>query len=285
MSTSWEGSSFNPHGGHTCEQRRSSARRTRKSPRRQASSSSPILSRSSVSAETGTASRVSLSRSRSTNRCGPTLDATSRFQAMRPARHRPRRSAETGRAPEIAARLIRRVGLGAEAVEARTLFDCHIWPRCRGKLVLGSRDRREKEGRRCFSLGEWHGQVVRRRERLRLHQGRRRRQGSIRPSRQHRRRLAHPDTVRRDTRRLRATRRRHRSRGHPRSASVVEGKSVTVSAPRAISTEFRCAACGYGIIVSGALPTCPMCRATSWKSRRHQSGRSENDARHDTRKG
>lgn len=150
MSTRWEGSSFKPHGGHTCEQRRSSARRTRASPRRRASSSSHILSRSSVSAETGTASRVSLSLSRSTNRCGSTPDATSRSQAMRPGRPRPPRRAEAGRAPEIAARLVRRVGLGAEAVEARTLFDCHIWPECRGKLALGSRDRREKEGRRCF---------------------------------------------------------------------------------------------------------------------------------------
>jgi len=285
MSTNWESSSFKPHGGHTCEQRTSSARRTRASPRRQASSSSRILSPSSVSAETGTASRVSRSRSRSTNRCGPIRDATSRSQAMRPARPRTRRGAEAGRAPEIAARLVRRVGLGAEAVEARTLFDCHIWPECRGKLALGSRDRREKEGRRCFSLGEWHGQVVRRRERLRLHQCRRRRQGSFRPSRQHRRRLAHPDTVQRDTRRIRATRGRHGSRGHPRSAPLANGKSVTVSSPRAISSEFRCGACGYGIIVSGALPTCPMCRATSWKSMRDQSGRSENDARHDTRKG
>ena len=41
--------------------------------------------------------------------------------------------------------MVRRVGLGAEAVEARTLFDCHIWPECRGKLALGSRDRREKK--------------------------------------------------------------------------------------------------------------------------------------------
>jgi cold shock protein len=68
-------------------------------------------------------------------------------------------------------------------------------------------------------------------------------------------------------------------------APLVEGTSVTVSSPPAISSEFRCAACGYGIIVSGALPTCPMCRATSWESMRHQSGRSGNDARHDTRKG
>ena len=42
-------------------------------------------------------------------------------------------------------------------------------------------------------------------------------------------------------------------------------KAVTVTSPRS-SGEFRCARCGYGIIVSGALPTCPMCRTTSWDS-------------------
>jgi rubrerythrin len=29
--------------------------------------------------------------------------------------------------------------------------------------------------------------------------------------------------------------------------------------------EFRCPACGYGIVVSAALPSaCPMCHATAW---------------------
>jgi rubrerythrin len=29
--------------------------------------------------------------------------------------------------------------------------------------------------------------------------------------------------------------------------------------------EFRCAECGYGAIVRGRLPTCPMCGGTSWE--------------------
>ena len=34
--------------------------------------------------------------------------------------------------------------------------------------------------------------------------------------------------------------------------------------------EFRCASCGYGISLSGALPICPMCQATSWNLRRYE---------------
>jgi rubrerythrin len=29
--------------------------------------------------------------------------------------------------------------------------------------------------------------------------------------------------------------------------------------------EFRCAECGYGAIVHGRLPSCPMCGGTSWE--------------------
>jgi rubrerythrin len=39
---------------------------------------------------------------------------------------------------------------------------------------------------------------------------------------------------------------------------------MTYSAPAAKPSDFRCTACGYGISVSGALPTCPMCQTTSW---------------------
>lgn len=28
---------------------------------------------------------------------------------------------------------------------------------------------------------------------------------------------------------------------------------------------FQCAECGYGVVVTGALPTCPMCAGTSWE--------------------
>jgi rubrerythrin len=29
--------------------------------------------------------------------------------------------------------------------------------------------------------------------------------------------------------------------------------------------EFHCAGCGYGVTVHGALPTCPMCSASTWE--------------------
>ena len=28
--------------------------------------------------------------------------------------------------------------------------------------------------------------------------------------------------------------------------------------------EFRCAECGYGVVVSNVLPSCPMCHGDSW---------------------
>jgi rubrerythrin len=30
--------------------------------------------------------------------------------------------------------------------------------------------------------------------------------------------------------------------------------------------EFRCAECGYGAIVTGSLPRCPMCGCESWET-------------------
>ena len=34
----------------------------------------------------------------------------------------------------------------------------------------------------------------------------------------------------------------------------------------AARAEFRCAACGYGIVVDDPSRTCPMCQATAWDS-------------------
>ena len=31
------------------------------------------------------------------------------------------------------------------------------------------------------------------------------------------------------------------------------------------TAQFRCSACGYGISMAGALPTCPMCRKRAWE--------------------
>jgi rubrerythrin len=38
-----------------------------------------------------------------------------------------------------------------------------------------------------------------------------------------------------------------------------------VSLTTADRVEFRCAGCGYGIVVSGPLPLCPMCRTNDWE--------------------
>lgn len=37
--------------------------------------------------------------------------------------------------------------------------------------------------------------------------------------------------------------------------------------PMALGREFRCAACGYGIVVQREPPSCPMCGALSWVPR------------------
>jgi cold shock protein len=45
----------------------------------------------------------------------------------------------------------------------------------------------------------------------------------------------------------------------------LERESMTGSALATGPSEFRCARCGYGICVSGALPACPMCQTTTWE--------------------
>jgi hypothetical protein len=37
--------------------------------------------------------------------------------------------------------------------------------------------------------------------------------------------------------------------------------------------EFRCADCGYGVVVSTVLPACPMCRGTVWERREPSASR------------
>ncbi len=39
----------------------------------------------------------------------------------------------------------------------------------------------------------------------------------------------------------------------------------TSSDAATVRTELRCAGCGYGIVVSGSVPLCPMCQATNWE--------------------
>jgi rubrerythrin len=54
------------------------------------------------------------------------------------------------------------------------------------------------------------------------------------------------------------------SRGHAPSATGSERQFVMDLSPTMNLREFRCASCGYGISVSGALPICPMCQTTDW---------------------
>jgi len=44
------------------------------------------------------------------------------------------------------------------------------------------------------------------------------------------------------------------------------GQPVAVRASGALLVgEFRCSACGYGIVSRAVLPICPMCRGAAWE--------------------
>lgn len=48
--------------------------------------------------------------------------------------------------------------------------------------------------------------------------------------------------------------------------SEVEGGMVTAGPGRkGKRAEYRCTVCGYGIVVYGQAPSCPMCRETRWE--------------------
>ena len=48
--------------------------------------------------------------------------------------------------------------------------------------------------------------------------------------------------------------------------SAVEGGMVAADGGRkGKRAEYRCAACGYGIVVYGQAPSCPMCREARWQ--------------------
>jgi hypothetical protein len=49
-------------------------------------------------------------------------------------------------------------------------------------------------------------------------------------------------------------------------------------------TEYRCARCGYGICVSGALPSCPMCQTTTWEPSAYTTRGTEMNRTTETRK-
>ncbi len=48
--------------------------------------------------------------------------------------------------------------------------------------------------------------------------------------------------------------------------AAVEGGMVVAGGGRTGKrAEYRCAACGYGIVVYGQAPSCPMCREARWE--------------------
>jgi hypothetical protein len=48
--------------------------------------------------------------------------------------------------------------------------------------------------------------------------------------------------------------------------AAIEGGMVAAGGRRkGKRAEYRCAACGYGIIVYGQAPSCPMCRGARWE--------------------
>ena len=44
-----------------------------------------------------------------------------------------------------------------------------------------------------------------------------------------------------------------------------DGAPAFLTAGSGALGEFRCAQCGYGVIVRRVLPECPMCRGRSWE--------------------
>jgi hypothetical protein len=68
-----------------------------------------------------------------------------------------------------------------------------------------------------------------------------------------------------------ATRRKSHASRTPELVALVREAEVeggTVAAGRGRKgkrAEYRCAACGYGIIVYGQPPSCPMCREPRWE--------------------
>ena len=51
----------------------------------------------------------------------------------------------------------------------------------------------------------------------------------------------------------------------PRPDGGADGEPAFFDAGREASGEFRCAECGYGVIVRSILPACPMCRGLLWE--------------------
>ena len=50
-----------------------------------------------------------------------------------------------------------------------------------------------------------------------------------------------------------------------RSGIEAEGFVDFRAAGDAVKGEYHCSECGYGVVVLGVLPECPMCRASAWE--------------------
>jgi rubrerythrin len=55
------------------------------------------------------------------------------------------------------------------------------------------------------------------------------------------------------------------SRRSEGAADELAGVCVFLAAGWRADGEFRCAECGYGVIVRSELPQCPMCRGLVWE--------------------
>jgi hypothetical protein len=54
--------------------------------------------------------------------------------------------------------------------------------------------------------------------------------------------------------------------GREAEDSELEGGMVTAGSGRkGERAQYRCAVCGYGIVIYGHAPSCPMCRETRWE--------------------
>jgi hypothetical protein len=51
-----------------------------------------------------------------------------------------------------------------------------------------------------------------------------------------------------------------------RAVALSDRAEHAVSGAAAERAELRCAGCGYGIVVSGPVPLCPMCRTSDWEN-------------------
>jgi len=61
------------------------------------------------------------------------------------------------------------------------------------------------------------------------------------------------------------TGREHRARPSAVSSEAGDGYVELAGAGEAVNGEHHCAACGYGVVVFGLLPECPMCRSAVWE--------------------